>query len=305
MRRLALALLLAGLALAQEEEGAVGEEEATEDGLGALAGERWKAKPIDFKKVDRTIGKLPALNSPLFGLFLFGPEGKTRVWAVIGRSARDNEAYDVLYLDRNADGDLTGKDERIAGVPMPDDGKTMPGVDFRIGDFREPRTDVVHTEFEIYWQPPFAGYRIKWSSGAMVGGDCGFGSSPAEAPVFVPGTDRPFEFAPWGRKLERGRENDVMVQIGNRGDRDDAFSWVDERFLPEGEKVLVQLVCKDSSGVERKVNAELKERLRVGIFHGPLKVPKDAATGPATLRVRLPDSSAYESFPSELAVTIE
>src|SRR5262245_9126686 len=62
----------------------------------------------DLSKVDRTIGKEPAYESqskPKYCLVVFGPEAKTRIWLVLDG--------DVLYADRNGDGDLTGKDERI------------------------------------------------------------------------------------------------------------------------------------------------------------------------------------------------
>lgn len=41
------------------------------------------------------------------------------------------------------------------------------------------------------------------------------------------------------------------------------------------------------------------------LYHGPVRVPKDAKPGPAVMRVRLPESSAYESFTTEIPVTIE
>src|SRR5437870_13912675 len=62
----------------------------------------------DLSKIDRTIGKEPVYESeskPKYCLVVFGPEAKTRVWLVLDG--------DVLYVDRNGDGDLTGKDERI------------------------------------------------------------------------------------------------------------------------------------------------------------------------------------------------
>jgi hypothetical protein len=36
-----------------------------------------------------------------------------------------------------------------------------------------------------------------------------------------------------------------------------------------------------------------------------VRVPKDAKPGPAKMRVRLPESSAYESFTTEIPVNIE
>jgi hypothetical protein len=311
MRQLALLLLLSGFVCAQEKEGAPGEEEARSGGLDALGGGLdWKAKPIDFKKVDRTIRKLPDLKSakPLYGLFLFGVDGRTRVWAVLDKSAKDKTEYDILYLDRNADGDLTGKDERF-------ESRSAEMRTFVIGDFKEPGTDVIHTDFEIGWIAGSFSYRMKWAGGPKTMGPQGrtgdefarLAPSPKEAPIFVPGTDRPFEFEQWrSGTLKRGQVNDFKVFIGNRGDRTGAFSCVDETFLPEGESVLVQLVCKDATGKERKLTAELKDRARgVGCYHGPVRVPKDARPGPAIVRVRLPESSKYESFTTEIPVTIE
>lgn len=258
MRRITFLLVFAALAPAQEEEGA-GEEEATAGGLDALGGLDWKAKPIDFKRVDRTIAKLPELKSekPLYGLFLFGVEGETRVWAVL--DAKTPGAYDILYLDRNANGDLTGSDERFAGV----EGK------FTIGDFKEPDTEVVHKEFTITWMKESIRYQMKWAGGPVTMGCYGptgesyahFAPSPKEAPIFVPGTERPFEFDHWmSGTLKRGETNDFKVFMGNKGDRTGAFTCVDDKFLPAGERVLVQLVCRDGAGKEQRLTAELAER---------------------------------------------
>ncbi len=74
--------------------------------LGSLASGP-SAQAVDYSKVDRTLGKEPAYEkSPRYALLLFGPEAKLRLWAAV-----DGEA---LYLDRDADGDLTGKEERSA-----------------------------------------------------------------------------------------------------------------------------------------------------------------------------------------------
>lgn len=60
----------------------------------------------DLSKIDRTIRKEPKYKGkPKYALLVFGPEAQTRVWVV-----QDGE---TLYVDRNGDGDLTGKDERF------------------------------------------------------------------------------------------------------------------------------------------------------------------------------------------------
>ncbi len=67
----------------------------------------------DLGKIDRTIAKEPAYkNKAKYCLLVFGEQARTRVWLV--------QDGDVLYVDRNANGDLTEKDERVAVKP---DGK--------------------------------------------------------------------------------------------------------------------------------------------------------------------------------------
>jgi hypothetical protein len=74
-------------------------------GLGLLAAAT-PAMSADLSKIDRTIRKQPEYKGkPKYALLVFGPEAKTRVWVVL-----DGQ---TLYVDRNGDGDLTGKDERF------------------------------------------------------------------------------------------------------------------------------------------------------------------------------------------------
>jgi hypothetical protein len=60
----------------------------------------------DLTKIDRTIAKEPKYTSqPYYALLVFGPEAAKRVWLVL-----DGE---VLYVDRNGNGDLTEANERV------------------------------------------------------------------------------------------------------------------------------------------------------------------------------------------------
>src|SRR5688572_7002799 len=64
------------------------------------------APAADLSKIDKTIRTEPLYKGkPGYALLVFGPEAKTRVWVV-----RDGER---LFVDRNADGDLTGPAEVI------------------------------------------------------------------------------------------------------------------------------------------------------------------------------------------------
>lgn len=40
------------------------------------------------------------------------------------------------------------------------------------------------------------------------------------------------------------------------------------------------------------------------LYHGPVRVPSDASKGKAIVRVEMPPESAFESFPTDIPVTI-
>jgi hypothetical protein len=66
-----------------------------------------RGAPTDLTRIKRSIGKEPPYESrsPQYCLLVFGSEAKVRVWLVLDG--------DVLYLDRNGNGDLTDPGERI------------------------------------------------------------------------------------------------------------------------------------------------------------------------------------------------
>jgi hypothetical protein len=81
--------------------------------------------PVDLSKVDRAIKKEPAYRSkPQYCLLLFGRQAETRIWLVLDG--------DVLFVDTNADGDLTEPGKKFTiqsrAVRVPEiierDGKT-------------------------------------------------------------------------------------------------------------------------------------------------------------------------------------
>jgi hypothetical protein len=60
----------------------------------------------DLSKIDRSIRHEPKYtNNPKYCLLVFGEKAEFRVWLV--------QDGDVLYVDRNGNGDLTEKDERV------------------------------------------------------------------------------------------------------------------------------------------------------------------------------------------------
>src|SRR5262245_52708902 len=76
-----------------------------------LVGSFLSAQAADLTKIDRTIAKEPGYQSkPEYCLLVFGPEAKERVWLVIDG--------DVLYVDRNGNGDLTETGKKVEAVKI-------------------------------------------------------------------------------------------------------------------------------------------------------------------------------------------
>jgi hypothetical protein len=79
--------------------------------IACLAFWQMLAPAADLSKIDRTLSKEPSYKGkPKYCLLVFGPESKTRVWLVVDGN--------ILYVDRNGDGDLTEKNERIEGQTL-------------------------------------------------------------------------------------------------------------------------------------------------------------------------------------------
>lgn len=258
IRALAVTASLAGVTLAQQPSDAVASTITP--------------RPIAFAEVDRDIGKLPELVAaePLYGMFLFGHNGEHRVWAVLDKSTVELDHYDVLYIDRNADGDLTARGERIA-AELRRTGAKRENVHarFAIGDFRDPGSKAVHEQFELSWRKDSVRFKMLWRGDKVTMGSYGptrdtyqnFRSSPATAPIFVPGYDRPFEFQHWMcDRLPRGGATDFKVFVGNRGDRTGAFACVDQDFLTEHEYVQATLLYRDTDDEQQSLLVKLTRR---------------------------------------------
>src|SRR5262249_30054469 len=82
------------------------------------------------RQIDRTIAKEPAYRTsdPRYGLLVFGPDGKDRVWLV--------SDGDVLYVDRNGSGDLTDPADKVAAEARPGVDPEVMGRTFEVGDIK-------------------------------------------------------------------------------------------------------------------------------------------------------------------------
>jgi hypothetical protein len=128
----------------------------------------WAGDGIDLAKVPRTAPKTPTLVAarPLYGIYLFGQRGEKVVWAILDKSTREAPVYDLLYLDLNADGDLTRAEERFRGAQPSGSPSEPPQCRFEIGRFVEPGSQRAHTEFVITWRPTRVSYQMKWLGGS-------------------------------------------------------------------------------------------------------------------------------------------
>ncbi len=240
-----------------------------QDGPSGRGGSRTakKVERIDFDKVPRTIAKLPALRAekPLYGLFLFGLHGEKQVWCVLDATKSEPGCYDVLYVDLDADGDLTDAGERFTTEEY-DESRSV----FQIGDFVDPGLKgATHTEMKLTWTKDSFRYSMLWRGGKRTFGCFGpkkevyakLGSSTKDAPIFVPGYDRPLEFDHWlSGKLTAGTSCDFKVFVGQRGSTRGAFSSVDDKFLPQGQAVQATLVYTSAAGKQEQVRVQLKAR---------------------------------------------
>jgi hypothetical protein len=186
---------------------------------------------------------------------------------VLDRSNPEAEHYDVLYVDLNANGDLTESDERLVGQVQGDE------VRFRLPDLTDPVTKAVHPRFNTRvsgTSAPTVMVSLTWRGRFKMGGgypqdpDDGymrFGDTPASAPVIWANGESPFRFQRWySGKLAIGGDDDLKVFVGQPGAGANAFWAFQEHFLPESEGVKATLIYRDAQGKERRAVCLLKER---------------------------------------------
>ena len=160
---------------------------------GFLFGSPPQAVP-ELSKVDRTIVKEPSkLSQPRYCLMVFGPRAEVRIWMI-----KDGER---LYVDRNANGDLTEPDESFSPTERRQfdtitDGKPAPyrQLKYDIGDLTPAPGARKHTRLEI------TQYQT--------------GDAPPEVvlSVFVDGSIK--EYAGWSPLFHESRERAGIVHFG-------------------------------------------------------------------------------------------
>lgn len=225
---------------------------------------------IDLRQTDRSLAKEPAYSAvdPLYGIVVFGPTAKTRVWMVLDKSDASKDIYDVLYADLNGNGDLTESGERFAsesGTPL--------RTDFHLPDFTDPVDGAKHTEFRLMalrGEKPRFMASVKWRDKIKFGGGyaqsgrggyMSFARSAQEAPIVWLNGDGPFRFQRWNSETLRiGYADDLKVFLGQQGVGKNSFASFAGFALPVGEVVLATLLYEDRNGDPHRLDTRLEKR---------------------------------------------
>jgi hypothetical protein len=160
------------------------------------------ASAADLTKIDRTLRKEPVYQSksPKYGLLVFGPKADTRVWLVLDLGEPfDKDSKNILYVDRNGDGDLTDPDERVACTLKKQETivsfSPEPSVSyspvFDVGDIVERDGNTRHTELTVRVDSYIQRYRpvsvevtVAHRGEQFAGGQLlAFADRPQDAPV--------------------------------------------------------------------------------------------------------------------------
>ncbi len=189
---------------------------------------------VDLAKVDRTIGKEPAYQSqtPKYGLLVFGQEAKIRAWVVLDG--------DFLFVDRNCNGDLTEKGERLViqrnwelNLDKTKPGKWIQGDDVSV-EITEP--DGTQHHVTIRRTSTGVGLAAKSHGGQYVGAtyreDLVFAARPQDAPIVHLNGPLTLQLIDPPRKWASGESVDLVVLFGTPGLGKGTFAYMIHSFQP-------------------------------------------------------------------------
>ena len=247
-------------------------------------------------KIDRSIAKEPVYQTkaPKYGLLVFGPEAKDRVWLVLDG--------DTLYVDRNGNGDLTEPGEKIAATKAERRDSETDRLSFEVSELKvggrvHKGLSVDFTPLKIYtsgWRselPAVKAALAKDSKAAVAGvyldvddpgmkgagiggrltmsaasfdlnGVLQFADSPAAAPVIHFGG--PLEVTFYGTlpTLRVGREADLTLVVGTPGIGPGTFAELHyQDAIPDGPRPIAEVTWPAAKGdTPIKKKFELKQR---------------------------------------------
>jgi len=230
----------------------------------------------DAAKLDRRPAKEPVYQSkaPKYGLLLFGPEGKERVWLV--------HDGNTLYVDRRGDGDLTRPEAKVAaekkqGRDPEEDGYTFEVGDLTVGSQTHKGLAVYFVPLKRYADAAFGkrpdvkaalakdskamaagvtvdvlvpgtkggglGGRVGFMAGPLdLNGVLQFADTPAQAPALRLGAPLQVTFYAELPRLRVGRSSEFVLVVGTPGNGPGTFSMVKyQDTIPQVVKPLAEM----------------------------------------------------------------
>jgi len=179
------------------------------------------ASAVDLTKIDRTIAKEPAYKTkPKYGLLVFGPEAKSRVWLVLDG--------DVLYLDKNGNGDLTEKDERTKQGPTHDQTNGFPIGELSLPDDGFPKNSSGLAIYRDTRQGATSALRltITINQKTWLGMFPKLADRPQDAPILHFNFDGPLTFVCLDSPtFVPGKTTRLVIHIGTPGLGEKACVW--------------------------------------------------------------------------------
>ena len=191
------------------------------------------ALTADLGKIDRSIRREPSYKgSPEYCLLVFGPKASSRVWLV--------QDGDLLYVDRNGNGDLTEPGKRVAGRV-----EAFGLRVFNAGDLQD--GSLTHKDLTIYQMtaPPSPGrksaaadastwsvsvtaersgddhrllpQRLSYIAGRDRNGSLAFAARPQDAPVIHFNGDLTLAFRNDATPFVIGRGRNFAIGVGTAG----------------------------------------------------------------------------------------
>src|SRR5262249_27512597 len=182
---------------------------------------------IDLTKIDRTIAKEPAYESksPSYGLLVFGSEAKSRAWVVLDG--------DVLYVDRNCNGDLTEAGERfVIKNPKRNRDKNKPGTSNAVDSVHVVITDLGGAKHKLTFRLTSIGVGLVASChgsqyvGSTYRDDIPFAARPQDAPLVHLTGPLTLQLVDPPRHWSPGEKIDLVVLFGTPGFGRGTFAYM-------------------------------------------------------------------------------
>ena len=259
---------------------------------------------VDLTMIDRSIAKEPAYKSkPKYCLLVFGPEAKNRVWIVL-----DGE---VVYVDRNGNGDLTEVGERLTQErPVPE--QKFPTISLSLPGEENRQIHLQLTVHQLRFEGedeegphPDVTIRIdgqEWRSYCEQ-----FTNRPQEAPILH--FDAPPTFLLSNhqqRTFVPGKTTNLLFYTGLPGLGKFTFATRRARDLVgAGAELTAEIEFPNKEPKEkpirRWVTVPLDDTCDGNVFAGAVRVPEDAGFGRARMTViRMPNLT-----PAVFLITVE